>query len=113
MTTRQDWDNGDWDAFPPPPEDKDAHASIKTCESSCQAHDRCFQWTYHHRTCWFVRSFRLGGSKQPSTNKENEEWNADERKFVAGWDTAKIQKWAEKRNCEVVEWVRPSNDRIL
>lgn len=55
----------------------------------------------------------MGGSKQPSTNKENEEWNADERKFVAGWDTAKIQKWAEKRNCEVVEWVRPSNDRIL
>lgn len=67
-----------------------------------------------------MRSFRLGGAKEPSPTlekgkdgKEDVEWSVEESKFTAGWDTKKISKWVEGKNCDVVEWVRPSIERIL
>jgi hypothetical protein len=113
MATREDWDNADWDGFPAP--EGDPHDSTQACELACQTHDGCFQWTYHHRRCTFVRSFRLGSAKDPHIDKdhEKEDWSLEDQKFIAGWDTNQIQQWAEKRSCDVIEWVRPSLQRIM
>ena len=40
-------------------------------------------------------------------------WNAEELKFMSGWDTAKINGWVRERPCEEVRWVRPSITRIF
>lgn len=110
MAIRKDWDNADWDAFPPPLEG-DPHASSHNCELACQANDECFQWNYHLRNCWFVRSFRLGNAKEPS--REEGRWSLEDQRFIAGWDSRKIQRWVDERPCDVVEWVRPSTERIF
>lgn len=114
MQIRKDWDNAAWDGYEAPREGS-PNSSIEKCESACHAHDGCFQWTYHRRKCTFVRSFRLGDAKVPTVAEEGApgDWTAEDERFVAGWDTEKIRKWADERPCEEIQWVRPSLTRII
>jgi hypothetical protein len=123
---REDWDNAGWDNFDPPIPSKfynhDPHASFDACGEACKAHDGCFQWSYHLRQCHFMRSFRLGNAQEPGLGKAREksypderdsDWDPEDLKWMAGWDTKKIAKWMSERPCDKVKWPRPSTKRIF
>lgn len=113
---RNDWDNGDWDAYRPAEDDPwKPDESIESCNTACLKAEGCFQWTYHLRKCWFVRSFREGRAKEPHLEEGNnpEDWTKEDQRYMSGWDTEKIRKWMEKRPCKEVQWVRPSTERIF
>lgn len=112
---RDDWDNAVWDAFDPPEEFRDAHASLESCHQACRKHAPCFQWTYHLRHCHFVRSFRYGRAREPliENDSKDEDWTHEESRYMSGWDTGKIGKWIQQRPCDQVQWVRPSIERIF
>ena len=123
---REDWDNRGWDNFDPPVPSEfynhDPHASFDACGEACKAHDGCYQWSYHLRQCKFARSFRLGNAQEPGLGKAREkshpderesDWNPEDLRWMAGWDTEKIAKWMSERPCEKVKWPRPSTKRIF
>lgn len=120
-SVREDWHNAQWDSFKPPPTSSGAHESFEACGEACKANEHCFQWMYHLRTCQFVRSFRLGQARAPEVEKWRSDevqagvWTEEEKRFMAGWDLEGIERWMgeRKRQCEVVEWVRPSLKRIF
>ncbi|TKA61142.1 hypothetical protein B0A55_12343, partial [Friedmanniomyces simplex] len=115
ITIREDWDNADWDGYPAP-QDSNAHNSFKACGDACKANDDCFQWTYHLRSCYFVRSFRLGAPKaaEVEESRTEDEWSHNDTRFMAGWDVEGIRRWMDGkgRDCKAVQWVKPSVERI-
>ncbi|SMR52397.1 unnamed protein product [Zymoseptoria tritici ST99CH_1E4] len=113
MQRRNNWDNAAWDGSDAPA--GAPHVSADSCESACTSHGGCFQWTYHRRRCTFVRSFRLGDAKEPTTPEPETdgEWTAEDQQFIAGWDTKSIAKWADERPCKEIQWLRPSLSRII
>ncbi|KAK5112102.1 hypothetical protein LTR62_004444 [Meristemomyces frigidus] len=116
MTRREDWDNGEWDAYRPAPENAGrSDESVSDCSRACENAEGCFQWTYHLRQCYFVRSFRYGRSKQPvdEEDRPDREWTFEEQRFTAGWDVEKIVNWMDARPCDNVDWVKPSLERIF
>lgn len=126
LTTKEDWNNAGWDGFGPPVlskfYDHDPHASFDACGDACKAHSECFQYTYHLKKCTFVRSFRMGKTEEPGFSKEysknhpNEkesDWDAEDLRYMAGWDPVMIQKWMDERPCEEVLWPKPSTKRIF
>ncbi|KAK3661259.1 hypothetical protein LTR56_000382 [Elasticomyces elasticus] len=120
VPTRDDWNNAGWDGYPAPQDGK-AHESFQACGEACKADDGCFQWTYHLRLCHFVRSFRLGEAKEPEgedpriRGEEVHHWSEEDKRFMAGWDLDGIRRWmdGEGRDCQTVQWVRPSVTRIF
>lgn len=107
LKTHDDWDNADWDGF----EDGDespAHSSFDACGSACHNHRLCFQYTYHHGRCRFVRSIRLGQRRVAEGDG-----TAQERRFFAGWDNEKIIRWVNSHPCDGAHWVKPSLKRIF
>ena len=126
LTDRENWNNGDRDGFSPPSSSRlythDPHDSFDACGIACKAHDNCFQWRYHLRKCQFVRSIRLGKHEEPGLGKarmkegaedDTSKWNAEDLRYMAGWDAAKISTWMAQRPCEEVQWVKPSTERIF
>lgn len=119
VASHEDWTNTDFGGYAPP--DEGAHASFDACGKSCKSDRNCLQWTYHLRTCGFVSSIRLGQAKSPGIEKDRsgEEkampWTAEEKRYMAGWDLEGIKRYmqAPGRNCEKIEWVRPSVKRIF
>ncbi|KAK5676319.1 hypothetical protein LTS10_011131 [Elasticomyces elasticus] len=120
IPTRDDWNNAGWDGYPAP-QDSKAHVSFQACGEACKATDECFQWTYHLRFCYFVRSFRLGEAKAPEgedpriDGEEMHQWSEEDKRSMAGWDLDGIRRWmdGEGRDCQTVQWVRPSVTRIF
>lgn len=119
MTDKLDWDNAEWDTFPPAAEDdvRDPHSSAEACSLACQ-HTKnadCFQWTYHLHRCKFARSFRLGRAREPQVDKKesSQTWTLEDQRYLAGWNTDRIRQWMSKRPCDQVQWVRPSIERIF
>ena len=118
-----DWDNAGWDDFNAPTDthmySHNPHTSPDACSLACEAHQGCFQWTYHLRKCTFVRSFRLGRQQAPGLSKRPSEaeqwttWDLEDLRFVSGWAAEKIKMWMDERPCEKVRWVRPSTKRIF
>lgn len=122
MTSLDDWNNAAWDGFHAPVSgpsySHDPHASVEACSSACGAHSTCFQWTYHHQKCTFVRSIRFGKHQEPSIIEPPNEGEPPrlgtvDGRFKAGWATEDIIQWMNDRPCERVQWVRPSTDRIF
>nr|POF15321.1 glycoprotein-n-acetylgalactosamine 3-beta-galactosyltransferase 1-a [Quercus suber] len=92
VPVRYDWENSDWDGYSADP-DSPAHASFEACGQVCKADDNCFQWTYHHKSCTLVRSFRLGAAKAPALdNNEMDAWSSEDQRFTAGWDLEGIKR---------------------
>lgn len=126
LTTREDWYISDGDSFAPPVPSKyyshDPHESFDACGTACIAHDQCMQYQYHLRKCEFMRSIRFGVKREPGiynlqgrvdVTADLSEWEAEDLRFMAGWDGEKIRKWMDERPCEQVKWVRPSIKRIF
>lgn len=104
---RNDWDNGEWDAYEPASDDPwRPNDSADSCHTACVNAEACFQWTYHLRKCWFVRSFRLGRAREPhlDTGKKPGDWTQVDQMYLSGWDTAKIKAFIENEPCDVVQW---------
>lgn len=40
------------------------------------------------------------------------EWTEDEMTFRAGWVKERVANWLDNEECESVEWVRPSIERV-
>lgn len=113
---RDDWDNGEWDAYEPAGDDPwQPNESANNCHNACVNAEDCFQWTYHLRRCWFVRSFRLGRAKEPHLEEDIDPkgWAMEDQRYMAGWDTAKIKKFMDDEPCREVQWIRPSTSRIF
>lgn len=113
---RLNWDNAEWDSFDPP--ESRAHTSPVTCQDACAAHQGCFQWTHYLGRCHFVRSFRFGRARDPpplleEAQQHDKPWSPDDRRFVSGWISSRIQKWMDERPCNQVQWVKPSTTRIF
>ena len=126
FATREDWFNAGWDSFPAPNPSKfythDPHESFDACGRACKAQENCFQYQYHLRKCTFVKIIKFGVAAEPridpkgkkeESEEELAEWEKEDLRFMAGWDTEKILKWMEERPCEQVKWVRPSVKRIF
>ncbi|KAK3709489.1 hypothetical protein LTR37_010862 [Vermiconidia calcicola] len=128
LDAREDWNNMKNDRFPAEvPGDsstEDPHESFDACGRACKAHHDCWQWNYHIRKCHFVRALRWGLHEEPGLAKFEsnegaeyalEEWNIEDLRFRAGWDTEKITRWMDERPCGLddVRWVTPSNKRIF
>ncbi|KAF4548676.1 Hypothetical protein D9617_26g078890 [Elsinoe fawcettii] len=116
LETKKDWDNGEWDSFEPNADDPyEPHKTADTCASECDKAVDCLQWTYHKKKCIFVRTIRYGRQKDPTSvaGDDATHWTDEDRRFIAGWSTEKIQKWMDERPCHQVEWVRPSTSRIF
>lgn len=106
FSRRQDWDAA-FDAGFQLPDDHVAHTSLDACESECFAHDECRQYTWHGGHCYFSRALYIGNAKQPDGHHE-----PDDRKYVSGWDVAKIERWTNENMCtEGPHWVKPSIKR--
>jgi hypothetical protein len=123
---REDWDGGGRQNFDPPVPSTfyshDPHASFDACGEACIAHDECFQWIYHLKTCTFARAFHYGKYAEPGLGKQREkshpeesedDWDREDLKWRAGWDTVKIAQWISERPCNEAKWVRPSIKRIF
>lgn len=119
MTPKDDWDNAEWDAFDPPAEDnsQDPHSSAEACSLACQHAEgpECFQWTYYLQQCKFSKSIRLGRARQKRVDKTegSKAWTSEEQRYLAGWNTDRIQQWISERPCDEVQWVKPSIERIF
>ena len=50
-----------------------------------------------------------------SEDEKSIQWGQEDLQYRAGWDLDGIRRWmgAERRDCETVEWVRPSLERIF
>lgn len=121
----EDWDNGGWADYRPPPEAKIYSAA--TCRSACEASDRCLQFLWRGleaRECVLMFQLRYGVPRKPDTVTEYAEEQQPDgtvKKVVAketrvdytsGWMTERIARWREERQCEVVQWVGPSITRV-
>nr|POE71926.1 glycoprotein-n-acetylgalactosamine 3-beta-galactosyltransferase 1 [Quercus suber] len=125
VAARSDWDNSDWDGYSDDNPESPAHSSFDACGQACKIDEHCFQWTYHAKSCTFVRSFRLGSAKSAAPKSPASDEAADEttiedvdpedQRFMAGWDLDAIRRWmsAEGRDCKAVAWVRPSLKRVF
>ncbi|KAK5688039.1 hypothetical protein LTS10_000017 [Elasticomyces elasticus] len=107
IPTRDDWNNAGWDGYLAPHDT--AHGSFQACGEACRASAECFQWTYHLRSCQFVRSFRLGEAKTPEAKGTIEsvqvhDWSNEDKRFMAGWDLDAIRHWMDGkgRDCQTV-----------
>lgn len=131
---REDWDNGDWSRYQPPPHTDSRELCAKACEDS----PHCVQWLWQGldvKKCILMRQIRLGVPRipevvpepEPDPAKEGEGSKAEEgaaqkedrpkpmpRKisFTSGWMTQRIDKWREERKCDAIQWVGPSITRI-
>ena len=126
LTVANDWDNHHKDGFVAPFPSQNykysPHDSSEACDSACKAEPECSQWTYHLRKCRFVTTRRYGRHREPELGTETNAASAEDAvwvpdldglRFVAGWDTAKIQAWIAARPCDQVEWVTASTERIF
>lgn len=107
--TLENWDNGDWGAWKPGPEE--GIDSFEKCEEACKKDNNCVQWNWRGRDekqCVLSRDFRHGAAREPEEIGDNK-W-VD---FKSGWLQGRIEKWRGERQCEVVEWVGPSITRIF
>lgn len=119
VAARQDWTDSDFGGYKAPADG--AHASLDACRQACQADAKCLQWTYHLRDCTFVSTIRLGQAMKPgiehwrSEEEKAAQWKDEEKRYMAGWDLDSIKKWmnVEGRDCAIVQWVRPSLQRIF
>ncbi|ORX95131.1 hypothetical protein BCR34DRAFT_498702 [Clohesyomyces aquaticus] len=113
FSTRDDWDNANWDGFSPS-DDSPAHSSFKACKTACAADDNCFQFTYHMQHCYMAKSIRLGEKRDPEGDLADlKDGKEEDRRFMSGWDTKRIKKWVEDNKCEAPHWVKPSIKRIF
>lgn len=118
LTRKDDWDNGEWDAYEPAQNDPNRpHESPEACGSACEkaVGSGCFQWTHHRRQCWFVRSFRYGRPRKAQIEDEATDryWMPEDQRYFAGWNSDNIRRWISEQPCEEVQWVNPSVQRIF
>ncbi|POR35551.1 Uncharacterized protein TPAR_04251 [Tolypocladium paradoxum] len=121
----ENWDNGDWDSWRPPPTAE--VDSFESCERFCRKEDQCVQWNWrggNDKTCILMRSIRYGQAREPEMIPEKrgakpEEILSDEKPrgnwvdYKSGWVEERIHKWREERRCKEAHWVGPSVTRIF
>lgn len=116
-------DNGGWADYRPPPEPK--VTNFESCQKACEASPRCVQFLWKGldaRECILMFQIRHGlprkaehitGPQLPPGPEgivmPPRETGID---YTSGWMTDRIDRWREERQCEVVQWVGPSIERI-
>jgi len=113
LKIRTSWNNGAFDGFDAPfPSahyEHDPHESPDSCAGACDSHPDCFSWTHRPEKCIFVRSIRVGKPVEAKDAKTG----LDNVPTVAGWPIRRIQDWVDHNQCDEVQWVRPSIERIF
>lgn len=102
-----DWDNGNWDGWDAPPEA--GIDSFEACGAYCQAHGDCVQYSWRggqEKKCIAMRSIRYGEKAQHSDEDPTQA-------IKAGWIEERVNQFRADRQCEVVQWVKPSITRIF
>ncbi|SMR45876.1 unnamed protein product [Zymoseptoria tritici ST99CH_1E4] len=94
-SSMEDWHNID-ERTAISPSRKFSHTSFGHCEEACEADQSCLQFVHDGETCTLSRHIRLGKARTPEGT----------RKFVSGWNTARIRKWALTHECESAHWLR-------
>ncbi|KAG6019996.1 hypothetical protein E4U41_003007, partial [Claviceps citrina] len=110
------WDNGDWDRWDPPPEA--SIDSADTCEQYCHKQDRCLQWTWRggdEARCILMSSVRHGAPRTPEYMDDDGgretipggelghlggETGRPWVDYKSGWVESRIRQWREQRRCE-------------
>ncbi|RYN39930.1 hypothetical protein AA0114_g11186 [Alternaria tenuissima] len=106
FSQRENWDAA-FDAGFQLPDNSTVHTSLDACRTGCFKHDGCMQYTWHGRHCYYAKALYIGNAKQPDGHHEPED-----RKYISGWDTTKIQTQSFERTCEEgAHWVKPSIER--
>ncbi|KZM25707.1 uncharacterized protein EKO05_0006043 [Ascochyta rabiei] len=106
FSQRENWDAA-FDAGFQLPDNSTVHTSLDACEAGCFAHNECQQYTWHGRHCYYAEALYIGRAKQPDGYHDLED-----RKYVSGWDTTKIQTRSIENQCtDGPHWVKPSVKR--
>jgi hypothetical protein len=106
VSQREDWDAA-FEAGFQLPDDSTVHTNLDACRSGCLEHDECMQYTWHGRHCYYAKALYIGNAKLPDGHHDPED-----RKYISGWDTTKIQTLRFESTCEEgAHWVKPSIER--
>ena len=103
LSQRENWDAA-FDAGFQLDDNSTVHTSLEACEAGCFANEECQQYTWHGAHCYYSKALYIGRAKEPDGYHEPED-----RKYISGWDTTKIQTWSLENMCEEgAHWVKPS-----
>ncbi|KAK8109930.1 glycosyltransferase family 31 [Apiospora kogelbergensis] len=109
-----DWDNRGWGEY-----STAMFKDYNECAKFCAEDTRCFQWLWHLDTCRLGEAAIVGVPRSPEVEKEaptlpeGQAWSAEQSRFVSGWNMDRIGRFGQEHNCDVVEWLRPSNQRMF
>lgn len=91
--------------------------TLQVCKTLCANDGSCLQYTWHHDECILENAFSLGRARSPELETGGSEgrpqWSFEQRRTVSGWNRKRIEAWAASHKCHVVEWLRPSIERIF